>query len=84
MQCDPIQRVVMQIVARQFDVDEGSLKLATTFDQDLGADSLDTVELVMAIEQQLGAEAEIPVQQIGRLRSVQDLVDLTALHLRSA
>ncbi|MDR0454625.1 MAG: acyl carrier protein [Deferribacteraceae bacterium] len=47
---------VKKIVAEQLNVDEKEVKLESSFIDDLGADSLDTVELVMAFEEEFGIE----------------------------
>ena len=61
------------ILAGQFDVDEDSLKPETDLQDDLGADSLDVVDLLMSIEDEF--EIEIPDEEIENIRTVGDLVN---------
>ncbi|WP_407382527.1 acyl carrier protein [Ruminococcus sp.] len=60
------------ILAEQFDVEEDSLKNDTDLQEDLGADSLDVVDLLMSIEDEF--EIEIPDEEIENIRTVGDLV----------
>ena len=60
------------ILAEQFDVEEDSLKNDTDLQDDLGADSLDVVDLLMSIEDEF--EVEIPDEEIENIRTVGDLV----------
>ena len=55
---EPIEQRVKKIVAEQLGVNESDIKNESKFVDDLGADSLDTVELVMALEEEF--ECEIP------------------------
>ena len=61
------------ILAEQFDVEEDSLKNDTDLQDDLGADSLDVVDLLMSIEDEF--EVEIPDEEIENIRTVGDLVN---------
>ena len=61
------------ILAEQFDVEEDSLKNDTDLQDDLGADSLDVVDLLMSIEDEF--EIEIPDEEIENIRTVGDLVN---------
>lgn len=61
------------ILAEQFDVEEDSIKLETDLQDDLGADSLDVVDLLMSIEDEF--EIEIPDEEIENIRTVSDLVN---------
>lgn len=60
------------ILAEQFDVEEDSLNNDTDLQDDLGADSLDVVDLLMSIEDEF--EVEIPDEEIENIRTVGDLV----------
>ena len=60
------------ILAGQFDVEEDSIKPETDLQDDLGADSLDVVDLLMSIEDEF--EIEIPDEEIENIRTVGDLV----------
>ncbi len=64
---------VKRIITEQLDVDEGDIKLESTFIDDLGADSLGLVELVLAFEEAF--EIDIPDEDTEKIRTVQDAVD---------
>lgn len=64
---------VTKIVADQLGVPENEVKPESSFVEDLGADSLDTVELVMALEEEF--EAEIPDEQAEKITTVQQAID---------
>ena len=63
---------VKDIVADNLGVDREKITPETSFVNDLGADSLDTVELVMALEEEFGNE--IPDEQAEKLQSVGDVI----------
>ena len=64
---------VQDIVASQLGVDKAGVKPEASFANDLGADSLDTVELVMALEEKFGVE--IPDEDAEKIATVQNAVD---------
>ena len=64
---------VQAIVAEQLDVDSKKVTLDANFAIDLGADSLDTVELVMAIEEEF--DIEIPDKDAEQISTLQQAVD---------
>lgn len=64
---------VKKIVAEQLNVDEDAVVETAGFISDLGADSLDTVELVMAFEEEF--DIEIPDDAAGDIQTVQDAID---------
>ncbi|MFQ5636055.1 MAG: acyl carrier protein [Gammaproteobacteria bacterium] len=66
-------RVVKSIVAEQLGVKEEEVTNAASFVDDLGADSLDTVELVMALEEEF--ETEIPDEDAEKITTVQQAID---------
>ena len=68
-----IEQRVKKIVAEQLGVNESEVKTESSFVDDLGADSLDTVELVMALEEEF--ECEIPDEQAEKITTVQQAVD---------
>jgi len=72
---------VKRIIKEQLDVDEKDIKPESTFIDDLGADSLGLVELVLAFEEAL--EIDIPDEDTEKIRSVQDAVDYIEKHLAS-
>jgi len=61
------------IIAEQLDVEKEDIKLESSFQNDLGADSLDVVELIMAIEEEF--EIEIPDEDAEKISLVKDAVD---------
>jgi len=67
-----IAEKIKQIVSEQLGVDEGEVTPTASFVDDLGADSLDTVELVMALEEAF--EIEIPDEEAEKIRTVQDAI----------
>jgi acyl carrier protein len=69
---------VKQIIVEQLGVDEGEVTPTASFVDDLGADSLDTVELVMAFEEAFGIE--IPDEDAGKIATVKDAVDYIQKH----
>lgn len=74
---DVAQRVI-KIVAEQLHLDENEVKLESSFIDDLGADSLDTVELVMALEEEF--DCEIPDEEAEKIATVQQAVDYILAH----
>ena len=69
---DNVEQRVKKIVAEQLGVNEAEIKNESSFVDDLGADSLDTVELVMAFEEEFGME--IPDEEAEQLQSVGDAI----------
>ena len=63
---------IKKIIVEQLGVNEDQIKPEDKFIEDLGADSLDTVELVMALEEEFGTE--IPDEEAEKLQSVGDVV----------
>ncbi len=76
-----IEARVRQIIKEQLDVDEADIKPASTFIDDLGADSLGLVELVLAFEEAF--EIDIPDEDTEKIRTVQDAVDYIQQHQAS-
>ena len=68
-----VEERVKKIVVEQLDVSEDSVTNEASFVDDLGADSLDTVELVMALEEEF--ECEIPDEEAEKITSVQQAID---------
>lgn len=62
-----------EIIADQLSVDESEIELSTSFKDDLGADSLDLYELVMALEEEYGCE--IPADDVTAMATVEDVVN---------
>jgi len=69
---------VKQIIAEQLGVEEAEIKAESQFVDDLGADSLDTVELVMAFEEEFGIE--IPDEEAEKINTVQIAIDYIEEH----
>ncbi len=68
-----IEEQVKNIVAEQLGVKADEVTLKASFVDDLGADSLDTVELVMALEEEF--ETEIPDEEAEKITTVQQAID---------
>ncbi|MBL1432638.1 MAG: acyl carrier protein [Gammaproteobacteria bacterium] len=68
-----IEEQVKKIVIEQLGVKEEEVNAASSFVDDLGADSLDTVELVMALEEEF--ECEIPDEEAEKITTVQQAID---------
>ncbi len=75
-----LEQRVKKIVAEQLGVNEADVKNESSFVNDLGADSLDTVELVMALEEEF--ECEIPDEEAEKITTVQQAVDYVKAHLK--
>jgi acyl carrier protein len=73
-----IEQRVKKIVAEQLGVNEAEIKTESSFVDDLGADSLDTVELVMALEDEF--ETEIPDEEAEKITTVQQAIDYVKAH----
>jgi acyl carrier protein len=71
---------VKQIISEQLGVEEADVTSSASFVDDLGADSLDTVELVMALEEAF--DLEIPDEAAEKIRTVQDATDYIEKHSR--
>ena len=68
-----VEEKVVEIIIDQLGVDEKQVKTEASFIDDLGADSLDTVELVMALEEEF--DIEIPDEDAEKIATVQNAVD---------
>ncbi len=68
-----VEESVKKIVVEQLGVKEEQVTLEASFVDDLGADSLDTVELVMALEEEF--EIEIPDEAAEKITTVQEAID---------
>ncbi|MCJ8342957.1 acyl carrier protein [Cetobacterium ceti] len=69
---------IREIVVEQLGVDADQVTLEANFVEDLGADSLDTVELIMAFEEEF--DVEIPDTDAEKIKTVQDVVDYIESH----
>ena len=68
-----VQEKVFAIIAKQLDVNESEISLDSLFIDDLGADSLDIVDLIMALEEEF--DIEISDEDAENIKSVKDIVD---------
>ena len=76
-----IEERVKKIVVDQLGVKEEDVTPNASFVDDLGADSLDTVELVMALEEEF--KTEIPDEEAEKITTVQQAVDYIKAHVKS-
>ena len=74
-----VEDKVKQIIVEQLGVDESEVTPTASFIDDLGADSLDTVELVMALEEGFGME--IPDEDAEKITTVKDAINYIEGHL---
>jgi acyl carrier protein len=75
-----IEARVKKIVSEQLGANEADVKNESSFVDDLGADSLDTVELVMALEEEF--DCEIPDEDAEKITTVQQAIDYVSAHLK--
>lgn len=73
-----IEERVKKIIVEQLGVKPEDVKPESSFVEDLGADSLDTVELVMALEEEF--ETEIPDEEAEKISTVQAAIDYVKAH----
>jgi acyl carrier protein len=76
-----VEEKVKHIIVEQLGVDEDEVKAEATFVDDLGADSLDVVELVMALEEEFGLE--ISDEDAEKISSVQHAVTYIGSHVKA-
>ncbi len=69
---------IKTILSEQFDVEEDTITTETTLQDDLGADSLDVVDLLMSIEDEF--EVEIPDSEVENIKTVGSLVEYIESH----
>jgi len=74
-----IDERVKKIIIEQLGVNEDQVTSEASFVDDLGADSLDTVELVMALEEEF--ECEIPDEDSAKIVTVQDAINFVSAHM---
>ena len=78
---EEIFRILRQLVSEQFAMEPEEIRLDTAFDGDLGADSVDLVELVMAMEEEFEV-GEIQEEELGSLKTVGDAVNYIAAKVK--
>lgn len=74
-----IEERVKKIIVEQLGVKEEDVKPEASFVEDLGADSLDTVELVMALEEEF--DIEIPDEEAEKITTVQSAIEIGRAHV---
>jgi acyl carrier protein len=67
-----------EIIADQLSVDASEVELTSNFKEDLGADSLDLFELVMALEEEY--DVEIPAEELENIATVEDVMEYLKAH----
>jgi acyl carrier protein len=77
-----VQDKVKQIIVEQLNVEEGEVTPSASFVDDLGADSLDRVELIMAFEEAF--DLEIPDEEAEKIKTVQDAYDYIEKNSKAA
>ena len=77
----PVEERVKEIICEQLGVDEDEVTLEASFTDDLGADSLDIVELVMAFEEEFGIE--IPDEDAEKITRVKEAVEYIESHAKA-
>ncbi|MGH0052041.1 MAG: acyl carrier protein [Sphaerochaetaceae bacterium] len=79
MESKEVFEKVKSLIAEKLEIDENKITMEASFRKDLGADSLDTYELVYAIEEELGIS--IPDEKANEFETVKDAVDFLAEQL---
>ncbi|MBZ4643829.1 acyl carrier protein [Deferribacterales bacterium Es71-Z0220] len=74
-----IEKRVKEIIAEQLSIDVEEVKPEASFIDDLGADSLDTVELIMAFEEEF--DLEIPDEEAEKIKTVADAIEHIKKHV---
>jgi len=82
MEREDVKNKVIDIVAEQMGVDKGEINDDTHFINDLNADSLDTVELVMEFEDEF--ETSIPDEEAEKIQTVGQAVDYIVAHIEKS
>jgi acyl carrier protein len=77
-----IEDRIKKVVSEQLGIAVSEIKNESNFNEDLGADSLDNVELVMAFEEEF--DCEIPDEEAEKITSVQLAIDYVTTHMKNA
>ena len=78
---DDILAKLQTMIAEQFALDENDIRMDTSFEDDLGADSVDLVELVMELEEEFDI-GEIPEEELTKMKTVGDVVRYVSKNLK--
>ena len=81
MSVEEIYKTMSALVAEQFAMEPAEISMDTSFEEDLGADSVDLVELVMSMEDEFEV-GEIQEEELGSLKTVGDAVNYIAGKLK--
>ena len=81
MSVEEIFQTMQELVAEQFAMEPSEVSMDTSFEEDLGADSVDLVELVMAMEEEFEM-GEVQEEDLGKLKTVGDAVNYIAGKLK--
>ena len=73
METEEIFEKVKTVIVEQLGIDEANVRMESSFLDDLGADSLDIVEFIMALEEEFGLE--IPDEDVKKIVTVKDVVE---------
>lgn len=73
METEEIFKKVKTVIVEQLGIDEANVRMESSFLDDLGADSLDIVEFIMALEEEFGLE--IPDEDVEKIVTVKDVVE---------
>ena len=81
MSVEEIFQTMRELVAEQFAMEPAEVSMETAFEEDLGADSVDLVELVMAMEEEFEV-GEIQEEELGSLKTVGDALNYIAAKVK--
>ena len=81
MSMEEIFQTIQNLVVEQFSVEPETVTMGTTFEEDLGADSVDLVDLVMAMEEEFEI-GEVQEEELGSMKTVGDAVNFIAGRLK--
>ena len=81
MSIEEIFQTMQELVAEQFAMEPSEVTMETSFEEDLGADSVDLVELVMVMEEEFEM-GEVQEEDLGKLKTVGDAVNYIAGKLK--
>ena len=81
MSMEEIFKTIQSLIAEQFAVELEEVTMGTSLEEDLGADSVDLVELVMAMEEEFEI-GEVPEEELGGMKTVSDAVSFIASRMK--